>query len=177
MSFESTETKEPAEAFLRTLESRGYTFFTGVPCSLLKDLFVVLEKRPAADYVAATREDLALGTAAGAVLAGRKSAVLMQNSGLGVSINALASLNILYEIPVLLVISWRGQGGQDAPEHLVMGKVTHDLLRSIEIPAIDLNSDSLTRQVEEADDLLTRTRKPVALIVPRGIFDGKQKGH
>ena len=72
---------------------------------------------------ATTREDAALGVAAGAYLGGRLPMVLMQNSGLGVSVNALGSLHILYEMPVLLLVTWRGYEGKDAPEHLVMGEV------------------------------------------------------
>ena len=60
----------------------------------------------------------------------------MQNSGLGVSTNALLSLNQIYDIPTLLVVSWRGQKergdtpSQDAPEHLIMGAVMEDYLRT-----------------------------------------------
>src|SRR5713101_1616761 len=95
-----------AQQFLNELHRLGYDFFTGVPCSFLKGAFALLEKEPADRYVAAVREDAALGFAAGAYLGGRQPAVFMQNSGLGVSINALLSLNSLYQIPCLLVISW-----------------------------------------------------------------------
>ena len=60
--------------------------------------------------------------------------VVMQNSGLGVSLNALGSLHILYELPVLLLVTWRGYQGKDAPEHLVMGEVLTGLLDLFGIP-------------------------------------------
>ena len=60
--------------------------------------------------------------------------VVMQNSGLGVSLNALGSLHILYELPVLLLVTWRGYQGKDAPEHLVMGEVLPGLLDLLRHP-------------------------------------------
>ena len=76
--------------FAARLAQHGYDFFTGVPCSLIEDLIAVLEggRQP---YVAAVREDSAIGIAAGAWLGSRRPVVLMQNSGLGTSLNALAS--------------------------------------------------------------------------------------
>src|SRR5207245_122100 len=81
-------------------------------------LFTALEALPASGYVPAVREDSAVGIAAGAYLAGKKPVVLMQNSGLGVCLNAILSLNAIYAIPALLVVSWRGEGGKDAPERI-----------------------------------------------------------
>ena len=124
-----------AAQFCSALKSHGFDFSTGVPCSILKDVIYHLSIDPDITYIPATREDEALGIATGAYLAGRKSIVLMQNSGLGNSINALASLVILYKIPILLLITWRGYEGKDAPEHLVIGKSIIKLLEDIGIPA------------------------------------------
>lgn len=114
------------------LRGLGYDFFTGVPCSLLIPLYQALEEAGQA-YFPATREDLALGLAAGAALGGRRAAVLMQNSGLGVSVNAILSLQKMYALPTLLVITWRGHG-PDAPEHVEMGERMGPLLDALGIP-------------------------------------------
>src|SRR5215470_14741371 len=98
-----------SKQFLELLVKQGYGFFTGVPCSLLAGLFSELEQNDRLDYISAVREDIAIGMAAGAHLAGKKTAVFMQNSGLGVAYNALASLNEIYDIPTLIVVSWRGE--------------------------------------------------------------------
>lgn len=65
---------------------------------MIEDLIAVLETHPRLPYVAAVKEDVAIGLGAGAWLAGKTPAVLMQNSGLGTSLNALASLSLLYEL-------------------------------------------------------------------------------
>src|SRR6185503_19405664 len=109
--------------FAARLERHGFDFFTGVPCSLIEDLIAVLERVSRASYVAAVREDAAVGVAAGAWFGGRRPVVLMQNSGLGTSLNALASLSLMYGLPALLIVTWRGFG-QDAPEHVLMGAIS-----------------------------------------------------
>jgi phosphonopyruvate decarboxylase len=172
MSSHASKGPSQAPAFLAALRASGFDFFCGVPCSLLKGLVSLLEQDAAARYVSATREDSALGMAAGAFFGGRRPMVLMQNSGLGVSVNALASLHTLYEIPVLLVISWRGEDRSDAPEHWMMGEITHPLLDLLHVPHRVLSAvEPMDAQVRWAKEQLDATKKPVALIVPGGVLE------
>ncbi|MBI3073345.1 MAG: sulfopyruvate decarboxylase subunit alpha [Deltaproteobacteria bacterium] len=155
------------KAFLEKARALGFNFFTGVPCSLLKGAFAELEKR--SDFVPATREDSALGMAAGAYLAGKKAMVLMQNSGLGVSVNAVVSLNAIYKIPCVMVISWRGYQGKDAPEHIIMGEITHRLLDTIGVPHRSPDAEGLLADLSWANDEMAKRRAPVALVVREGV--------
>src|SRR5256886_11041373 len=122
----------PADRFVDRLLAAGFDFFVGVPCSLVKTLLAELERRGL--YLGETREDAALGVAAGAYLAGRTPVVIMQNSGLGVSLNALGSLHLLYRIPALLLVTWRGRQGADAPGHRATGGVPPRLLEPFRVP-------------------------------------------
>jgi sulfopyruvate decarboxylase subunit alpha len=170
MAHASKEATETSRRFLELLRKKGYAFFTGVPCSLLAGLFTELENDAGLDYVSAVREDIAIGMAAGAHLAGKKAVVLMQNSGLGVSYNALASLNEIYEIPALLVVSWRGEGGKDAPEHIRMGKVILRIFEELEIPYEIAKASELEAELDRLDAKVRERRRPVALVVPKGVF-------
>ena len=156
--------------FAARLAQHGYDFFTGVPCSLIEDLIAVLEggRQP---YVAAVREDSAIGIAAGAWLGSRRPVVLMQNSGLGTSLNALASLSLMYGFPALLLVTWRGFGGKDAPEHILMGKISPRLLELLGIPHRVLAADSLERDLSWARAEMESRMQPVALLVPPGIVE------
>jgi phosphonopyruvate decarboxylase len=156
-----------ARVFVDALLGAGFDFFAGVPCSLVGPVIAALEPY---GYVAETREDAALGLAAGAALAGRRPVVLMQNSGFGVSINALGSLQILYALPCLLVVTWRGQGGKDAPEHLVMGKAMPAILDSIDLPWRVIDAGAPGDLVAWGSGELARRAGPVALVVPPGVF-------
>ena len=160
-----------APDFVAALKGQGFDFFCGVPCSLLKGLVSHLDQDRSLHYVSATREDSAIGMAAGAFMGGKLPMVLMQNSGLGVSVNALASLSTMYDLPVLLVISWRGEGGNDAPEHILMGEIMMPVLDLMKIPHKTLSREPMGPQVGWAKAQLESTKKPVALIVPAGILE------
>ena len=157
--------------FLGLLERHGYDFFTGVPCSLFEGVTRILDDEPRYGYVSAVREDAALGLAAGAYLGGRQPVVLMQNSGLGVSVNAIVSLHQIYDIPALLVVSWRGQDGRDAPEHLIMGRLTAPFLALLEIPFEIFDPAAIAAQIRSLTATLRETRRPVALVVSKGMLD------
>src|SRR5262245_64816549 len=151
------------------LERRGFDFFAGVPCSLIEALIAALGSHPRLPYVAAPREDVAVGMAAGAWFAGRRPAVLMQNSGLGTSLNALASLSLMYGLPALLVVTWRGYRGKDAPEHILTGEISPRLLELLRIPYRMLSADTLEADLAWAVETMDRLMQPVALLVPPGV--------
>ena len=98
----------PSLSIYRGLKRAGIDFATSVPCVNLQQLLTLVGEDPEIIHVPVTREEEGVGLCAGAWMGGRRPALLMQNSGLGNCINALASLDILYGIPLLMVISHRG---------------------------------------------------------------------
>lgn len=159
-----------AHTFWKLLKTRGFDFFTGVPCSFLEDIILCVDQHE--DYLPAVREDAALGVAAGAWLAGKNPVVLMQNSGLGLSYNGLASLNLIYKIPTLLIISLRGYQIKDAPEHWVMGAITPQLLETVKIPYRIPTAESLEMDLGFCIEQMNEKKIPAALLMRKGIFGG-----
>jgi phosphonopyruvate decarboxylase len=157
--------------FAGHLERHGFDFFTGVPCSLIEDLIAVLERGTRAPYVAAVREDAGVGVAAGAWFGGRRPVVLMQNSGLGTSLNALASLSLMYGLPALLIVTWRGFGGKDAPEHILTGEISPKLLELLGVPYRILAADSLDADLAWAAAEMDTRLAPVAVLVPPKVVE------
>ena len=157
----------PSAQFLSALKSSGFDFFCGVADSTISSLIEAL----GAEYLSATREDLAVGMASGAFLAGRRPAVLMQNSGLGYCLNALTSLNLIYKIPLLLIVGYRGYRGKDAPEHRVMGAHCEALLREVGIPVFVPEADELAQVITQADVVMRERRIPAALFIRPGILE------
>jgi phosphonopyruvate decarboxylase len=160
-----------SEKFCRLLRDNGFDFFCGVPCSVLGRIIEHLSCNKDFQYVPATREDEALGIAVGAYMGGKKPVVLMQNSGLGNSIDALTSLVLLYRFPILLIISWRGYREKDFPEHSLMGKYMRDFLKTMKIPAIVLSKNGLPKQIADAERMMKELEAPVALVLRRGIVE------
>jgi phosphonopyruvate decarboxylase len=121
-----------AQNFMDEAARQGFDFYTGVPCSFLTPLINGVISDPRLTYVGAASEGEAVAVAAGAWLAGRRTAVICQNSGLGNAVNPLTSLNAPFRIPTLFITTWRGEPGRkDEPQHELMGRITQDLLRLI----------------------------------------------
>ena len=94
----------------------------------------------------------------------------MQNSGLGVSLNALASLHRLYRIPCLLLITWRGHDGADAPEHNLLGPATPRLLDLLGIVYRAPESPpALVEAIGWAASAIDTAREPVAIVIRPGL--------
>ncbi|MBI5689753.1 MAG: phosphonopyruvate decarboxylase [Verrucomicrobia bacterium] len=126
----------PAATFLDLCHARGVSFISGTPCSYLKPLINAAIDDARFVFRDAVNEGDAVAMAAGAVLAGRRALVMFQNSGLGNAVNALTSLCHPFRVPVLLVVTHRGEpGGEpDEPQHAQMGRITTALLDTMEIP-------------------------------------------
>ena len=158
----------PAHDFWAHLKRRGFTFFSGVPCSILKSILKAGLADSELRYIPAVKENAALGLASGAFLAGRRSGILIQNSGLGNIINALTSFNLLYKVPVLMFITWRGYQGKDAPEHIIMGDKTIKLLETLDIPNVVLG-ENFKKDIDWAMQEMERESIPSAVIIRKGI--------
>lgn len=160
--------------FGELLTQQGFNFFTGVPCSFLKSLinFAINER----EYVAATNEGEAVAIAAGAQVGGKRSCVLLQNSGLTNALAPLTSLNHIFEIPVLGLVSLRGEPGlEDEPQHRLVGKITAQLLKLCEIETFVMESsiDAVRSQLQAAEKIW-RENRSVFFIVRKGTF-GEEK--
>lgn len=136
-----------------SLIQHDYDYFTSVPCSILSPLLKQLDllaQGSGIPHIAAPREDTALGMCCGAYLAGRKPLALMQNSGLGLSVNAIASLIQPFGIPLLMVISVRGHRGLDSEENLMMGAITERLLTDLGVPTFTAEATNIANAVAAA---------------------------
>ena len=160
-----------SQSFIKRLIQEDYKFFTGVPCSLLSGLIYELEDQQEAQYIPAVREDAAVGLCTGAYLAGAMPVLLMQNSGLGYSLNAFTSLNLIYNIPMLVIMSWRGKDGKDAPEHIIMGDIDKQLLKTAGMEYSLLNKDNCDEVLRKAKNKIYEEKLPYTLIIEKGLFD------
>ena len=107
----------------------GVENFLGFPDSTMKHFISRgLKKKK---ILITTREDEAIGIAAGMSLSKQNVLVFMQNAGFANSISTITSLVQLYEIPIIFLIGWRGYLKNDAPEHYKIGKVQPKLIKTI----------------------------------------------
>ena len=163
--------------FIETLKKHGIDFFAGVPDSLLKNICAYITDHVDSDHnIITANEGAAVGLAAGYHLAtGKAGVVYMQNSGQGNIINPLASLTDkeVYNIPLLLLIGWRGRPGvHDEPQHVKQGKVTTGLLNvmGVNYEVLAKEEDKALKQIEKAVTAL-RNNEVFALVIEKDTFD------
>ena len=157
-----------ANFFINLLSKSGFTFFTGVPCSYLTPVINGVINSKKIKYIGATNEGESIGIASGAWLAGKKSVVMIQNSGLGNTINPLTSLNYPFKIPILLITTWRGDPKIiDEPQHKLMGKITQKilLLSKVKNEIFPTAEKNLVKIINKANNSIKKTSLPYALIM------------
>lgn len=164
--------------FIDKLGSLGIDYFAGVPDSLLKNICAYISDNMDAQHnIITANEGGAIGLATGYHLAtGKIGCVYMQNSGEGNIINPLASLTDkeVYNIPVLLLIGWRGRPGvHDEPQHVKQGKITTGLLNvmGINYEVLVKDEEKASKQIEKVVSLMKATNEVYALVIEKDTFD------
>lgn len=161
-----------AGAFIRRARAHGFLLYTGVPCSYLQPFINYVIDDADLRYVGAANEGDAVAVAAGAELAGRRSVVMLQNSGFGNTINPLTSLTHTFRIPLLLIVTLRGEpgGAADEPQHELMGRITGDMLDliGIEWDWFPTDEEQIDAILERAVATMDSEHRPFALIMRKG---------
>jgi sulfopyruvate decarboxylase subunit alpha len=153
------------------LKGCGVRLISALPETWLVHLVRLAEDDPEVTLVRLAKEEEGVGISAGAHLAGVKSAMLMQNHGFLASINGIVSCAQLYRIPLLMLISYRGEFGERDPWQTEGGGVTEDLLRALRIPFSVLDSaDHVARRITKAQTLAFAANRPVALLLCRDLM-------
>lgn len=166
------------EDFSKICKKHGFIFFSGVPDSTYKSWMDYLNKKNTGlTNIIAVNECEAVAICTGYYLATDKIGVLyMQNDGFGKTINPLTSLcnKEVYNIPILLMIGWRGEPGKkEAPQHLQIGRILTQLLEKLEIPYDIIKSDtnSIDLTLKKAKKYMEKNSRPYAIIIKKGIFE------
>ena len=150
------------------LLTNGVKNFVGVPDSTFK--YFLSHGLKKNKIIISTREEEAIGIAAGMVLSKQTSLVFMQNAGFANSISTISSLIQLYEIPLIFLIGWRGYLKDDAPEHYKIGKIQLQLIKSLGLKFKIISESNWKKHCKWA---LQNVRKDIAcaLIIRRLYHD------
>jgi sulfopyruvate decarboxylase subunit alpha len=154
-----------------SLKGCGIRLVSALPETWLVHLIRMAEDDPEMILVRLAKEEEGVGISAGAHLAGVKSAMLMQNHGFLASINGIVSCAQLYRIPLLMLISYRGEFGERDPWQTEGGGVTEDLLRALRIPYSCLDDRGhVAHRIAKAQTLAYSANRPVALLLCRDLM-------
>lgn len=160
-----------AGQFVAAARERGYSWYAGVPCSFLTPFINHVIGDCELTYIGSANEGDAVAAASGATLGGQRAVAMMQNSGLGNAVSPITSLNYVFRIPVLLIVTLRGAAGlKDEPQHELMGQITHEILEAMRVPweYFPQQPDQIGPMLDRADAYMTREQRPYALIMRKG---------
>ena len=85
------------------------SFITTVPCKQLAGVIDEVDAHPDIFHIPSNKEDGGMSLCAGAFMDGKRPAIIMQNTAIGVTINTLATLTQFYRMPLPMLISFRGE--------------------------------------------------------------------
>ncbi|HNP71554.1 MAG TPA: thiamine pyrophosphate-binding protein [Kouleothrix sp.] len=144
---------------------------SALPETWLVHLIRMADDDPEVTLVRLAKEEEGVGISAGAHFAGVKSAMLMQNHGFLQSVNGIVSLAQLYRIPLLMLISYRGEFGERDPWQTEGGGVTEAVLGALRIPYQRLDDPAhVAQRIHKAQTLAESALRPVALLLCRDLM-------
>lgn len=154
-----------------SLRACDIRLMSALPETWLVHLIRMADEDPDVILVRLAKEEEGVGISAGAHLAGTKSAMLMQNHGFLASVNGIVSLAQLYKIPLLMLISYRGEFGERDPWQTQGGGATVPVLESLGIPFERLDDPvHVASRIRKAQHLADAALKPVALLLCRDLM-------
>ena len=160
-----------AKSFCETAKLAGFTLYTGVPCSYVKPFINYVIDAPDLSYIGAANEGDAVAIATGAETGGRRAIVMMQNSGLGNAVSPLTSLNAIFKIPVLMIVTLRGEPGgpKDEPQHELMGQITTKMLETMNVgwAYFPTEESEIANAFEQAVGHMTKTNMPFCFVMKK----------
>ena len=163
-----------AEIIVDSLKKWNTSLIAYVPDISISQVTRLIEADPYFHLVSATREEEAIGIAAGAYAVGRNSAVFMQSSGFGNSVNALASLCIPARVPIPLFINLRGGPGEFNISQVPMGRTTRPIMDLLGLVHFTLEDEyKMDKIVDGALKLCHANRQPVAICLTQLLHGGK----
>jgi sulfopyruvate decarboxylase subunit alpha len=166
------DTIDSAAAIVAGLKKAGIDFVATLPDEKMLEVIRAVEKDPDLKHVPLCREEEGIGICAGAYLAGKKTAIVMQNAGFLNSCNALTTTSLQFQIPILMLIYYAGDIGDRG--FTTLGAVTEPVLQ-----AMGFRSYILRRR-EEVDGVLRGaqilaedSKRPVAVLLTKSVLGVK----
>lgn len=147
-------------------------FVTTVPCKQLAGVIEIVDTDKRFLHVPSNKEDEGMGLCAGAFMGGKRACIIMQNTAIGVTINTLVTLIQYYNIPLPMLISYRGEVGEKVACQAEMAVHTKALLEQLNIPTYHFHKQE---DVEELDGILNHAfmaKKPVAILMDASFWKG-----
>ena len=166
---ETFDAKSAAEAIVTGLKRAGIDFVASLPDEKMLELIRAVENDAQLKHVPLCREEEGIGICAGAYLAGRKTAIIMQNAGFLNSCNALTTTSLQFQIPILMLIYYAGDIGDRG--FTTLGSVTEHVLQAMGFRTYVLrNKERIDATLRGAQVLADDSKRPVAVLLTKEVL-------
>jgi sulfopyruvate decarboxylase alpha subunit len=165
-----------SESIVAVLKRHDVRVIAYLPDTIVHRVLSLMESDPFFERIPVAREEECVGILAGAYLGGMRGAMFAQNSGLGNCVNALASLAVPWQIPMLMFLGQRGELGEFNVSQVGMGQATRPILDALRIPHVTpTRPEEIAGLVSDGIKLAYDTRTPVGFILSRQLTGGKDE--
>lgn len=156
-------------AIVQALKAAGVNFVASLPDVNLSKLLAAVDAEPALPHVTLCREEEGVGICTGAYIGGKAPCLIMQNGGFLNSCNALTTTALNFNIPILLLIYYAGDLGDEG--FSMLGSVTEPVLRGLNIRHYILrNNEEIAPTIKGAATLAVDSRRPVAVLLSKDVL-------
>jgi sulfopyruvate decarboxylase len=151
------------------MKSCGIDYVLTLPCDKIKCLLAMVPEH--FKEVPMTREENGVGIAAGLFMAGKRPAMMIQSTGIGNSLNSLASLNQTYDIPLPILASWRGVYKEGIPAQVAFGKNLPGILEAAGVPYVTVGASSELDLIKKSIGLAFRSNTPIVVLMSPRLWE------
>lgn len=171
-TMDDQEAKASAAAIVSGLKKAGINFVATLPDEKMLEVIRAVEKDAELKHVPLCREEEGVGICAGAYLAGKKTAIIMQNAGFLNSCNALTTTSLQLQIPILMLIYYAGDIGDRG--FTTLGAVTEPVLQAMGFRHYVLRKrEDIDETLRGAQILADDSKKPVAVLLTKSVLGVK----
>jgi sulfopyruvate decarboxylase subunit alpha len=158
--------QEALEEALAGMRQAGIDFVSGLPDGWLRNIHAAVRSDPAIIYVPVCNEGVGFSVCAGAWLGGKRPLLVMENSGLRVASEYVARIGMAAEIPVTMLMSYRGDVGETEHWGIPHGIVVEPLLNALRVPySIARHHGDLSKAIVRAQRIAEASLYPAAVLV------------
>jgi sulfopyruvate decarboxylase subunit alpha len=157
------------QLIVESMKEAGISFVTSLPDANLQKLLALVDADPELTHVTLAREEEGIGICTGAYMGGLTAAIIMQNGGFLNSCNALTTTALNFNIPILLMIYYAGDLGDEG--FSMLGSVTEPVLRGLGIRYRVLrNLEQIKATIKGSTTLAIASRRPVAVLLTKDVL-------
>ena len=152
------------ETVLAQIKANGVTHVVWLPDSETNWLYLLMKADPTIELIPVSREGAAFSTAAGLSVGGKNPIILIQNTGLMESGDSLRGWAIGMNIPVVLMVGYRGYTRHGVIQDTA-ATYTERFLNAFDVDYYLIENSEDAERITIAFNEAERTQRPVAVLV------------